>query len=335
MAQALTFAQLEEAVLHILHLIRNTRGLENTRLAIIGDLALCKHLPQYDVRGIKSIDLIVSKSSSPGRVKKEIVGHPMSPLIEKSGAVLYRHTSGWEMEVKLMPDWLCPYLPTSAQPVRDDVDTLPYVSREDLFVFTVDACTLHDSAASKQREACDAAALLEFASEHFPLKLEEDKMERVEQALADVVEFSPPECDKGWWQRRLGQHSDKHRSAQEIFSELADHPASPVTPSSPASPMSPMSPSGFSSVSRTSSYMSSMSAHSTSSSISSILTSDDKHDKPERPRKMSVNGKPSRHKRHTSTSTGGAVTMTTLAATMKRLELERPASPGMTLTNII
>lgn len=329
MVHALTVAQVEQAAFHIIRLIRNTRGLENTRLAVIGDLAVCKHLPQYDIRRITSIDLIVSKSSSPGRVKKEIVGHPMSPLVEKSGTVFYRHTSGWEMEVKLIPDWLCPYLPDSAQPVRDDIDTLPYLSREDLFVFTVDACSLHDSTASKKREACDAAALLEFASEHFPLTLDEDKMDRVEQALADVVEFSPPECDKSWWQRRLGQHPDKQRSAQEIFAELSDNPS--PTPSSPASPISL---SGYSSVSRSSSYMSATSAHSTSSSISSILTADEKPDKHVRPRKMSITGKPSRHKRHTSTSTGGAVTMTTLAATMKRLELERPASPGIALTNI-
>ncbi|KAH7140172.1 hypothetical protein B0J13DRAFT_446762 [Dactylonectria estremocensis] len=332
MAPALTVAQLEQATFHIIHLIRNTRGIENTQLAVIGDLALCKHIPQSDPRRVRSIDLIVSKSSSPGRVKKEIVGHPMSPLIEKAGTVFYRHTSGWEMEVQLIPDWLCPYLPTSARLVRDDTDTLPYISRDDLFVFKVDACSLHDSAAGKSREACDAAALLECASEHFPLKLDDDKMERVEEGLADVVEFSRPECDKSWWQRHLGQLPDKQRSAQEILCELADIASLPTSPTSPASP------SNFSSVSRSSSYMSSSSIHSTSSSMSSILALDDKQpEKPTRPRKMSMTGSTPRHKmshkRHPST--GGAVTKTTLAAAMKRLELERPASPGMGLTNLI
>lgn len=52
MVHALTVAQVEQAAFHIIRLIRNTRGLENTRLAVIGDLAVCKHLPQYDIRRI-------------------------------------------------------------------------------------------------------------------------------------------------------------------------------------------------------------------------------------------------------------------------------------------
>lgn len=43
-----SFAQLEQAALHILRLIRDTPGLANTRLAVVGDLAVCKYLPQYD-----------------------------------------------------------------------------------------------------------------------------------------------------------------------------------------------------------------------------------------------------------------------------------------------
>ena len=40
------FAQLEQAALHILRLISDTPGLENTRLAVVGDLALRKYLPE-------------------------------------------------------------------------------------------------------------------------------------------------------------------------------------------------------------------------------------------------------------------------------------------------
>lgn len=42
-----SFAALEQAASHIVHLIRNTRGLENTKLAVIGDLAVHKYLPNY------------------------------------------------------------------------------------------------------------------------------------------------------------------------------------------------------------------------------------------------------------------------------------------------
>jgi hypothetical protein len=248
----------------------------------------------------------------------------MSPLVERSGAVFYRHTSGWEIEVKLVPDWLCPYFPASAQQLRDDDDALPYLSLEDLIIFNLDACGLHECEASKQREARVAAALLELASEHSPLKLDDDKMDRVEQALADVVEFSAPEHDKSWWQRHLGLHPDKQRSPQEILSELSD---SFSTPTSPAA----STPSNQSSISRSSSYMSSSSTYSSSSSISSISSSEKK--KPEehmRPRKMSVTG---RHKRHTSI--GDTAMKSALQVAMKRLELDRPASPGIALTNRI
>ncbi|KAH6880711.1 hypothetical protein B0T10DRAFT_519053 [Thelonectria olida] len=322
MAPPPSFAHLEQAASHIVHLIRNTRGLEHTRLAVIGDLAVRKYLPKYEQA--KSIDFIVSKSSSPGRVKKEILGHPMSPLVERSGAVFYHHTKGWEIEVKFVPDWLCPYFPTSAQQLKDD-DNLPYLSLEDLIVFNLDACGLHECEASKQREARVAAALLELASEHSPLKLDEDKMDRVEQALADVVEFSMPEHDKSWWQRHLGQHPDKQRSPQEILSELSD---SFSTPTSPAA----STPSTQSSMSRSSSYMSSSSVYSSSSSISSISSSDKKPEEHKRPRKMSVTG---RHKRHPSIGDTTMKSASALQVAMKRLELDRPASPGIALTNRI
>ncbi|KAF5019749.1 hypothetical protein F66182_8234 [Fusarium sp. NRRL 66182] len=330
MAPGLGFAQLEQAALYIIRLIADIPGLENTRLAIVGDLAVTKYLPRHD--RVASIDLVISKSSSPGRVRKEIVGHPITPLIEKSGAAFYRHTSGWEIEVKLIPDWLSPYLPDAAKRVRDvsGESTLPYVSLEDLVIFKMDACGLHENDVSKRRDACDAAALLELASEHGALRLDEDKTERAEEALADMVEFSDAEYDKGWWQRCLGMTNNKPRTPQEILSDIAERPQ---TASSSRSSV-------HSSISRASSYTSTASSHSSASSISSTATFDDKSspkspmaEKNGRPRKMSVTKKTSRHKRHTSI--GATTSISALDAQMHRLELDRPASPGIALTNRI
>jgi hypothetical protein len=50
MAQGLSFVQLEQAALHIIRLIADTPGLENTRLAITGDLAVTKYLSRQDRR---------------------------------------------------------------------------------------------------------------------------------------------------------------------------------------------------------------------------------------------------------------------------------------------
>lgn len=257
----------------------------------------------------------------------------MSPLIEKSGGIFYRHTSGWQIEVKLIPDWLCPYLPAAARPVRENAGTLPYLSLHDLIVFKMDACGLHETRKSKEREAREAAALLELASEHCPLKLDDAKMEKIDQALSDIVEFSLPEHDKSWWQRHLGEVPDKQRSPQEILSELSED-LSFSTPASPTSPALSRHSSIYSAVSRTPSYASTSSAHSSSSSISSISTRDERpYEKNGRPRKLSFTGKP-RHKRHPSLG-GGTAPKSTLESAVQRLDIGRPASPGISLTNRI
>ncbi|KEY74906.1 hypothetical protein S7711_01264 [Stachybotrys chartarum IBT 7711] len=311
-----TVGQLEQAALHILRLICDVAHLENTTVAIIGDLAVCKYLPNHSF--ISSIDFIISKSSSPARVTKDLLGHPMSPLVDKSGDVYYQHPSGWEVEVKLIPDWVCPYLPTAARPAGQDPSALPYISLEDLIVFKVDACGLRESLSSKRQEACEAAALLHLASEHAPLILEASKLERIEQDLSEVVQFCSPENTKAWWQLSLGIQPDHQRSTQEIFSELSDHVFSRPSTSSPVS--------NNSSISRSSSYMSSTSSASTSSSVSSLSS-----ESTGRPHKMSSTGNAAlRHKR--GISTGGTAAKMTLDAAMQQLHIERSKSPGVALT---
>ncbi|KAI0542734.1 hypothetical protein GGR58DRAFT_496840 [Xylaria digitata] len=190
------------------------------RLALAGDLAVKKYLE--DPRPCESIEFIVTKAS-PSFVKKTLLSHTHGKkiLVEKGQSLFYRHRAGWAAEIKITPEWLCPFFPSSAQ-LLADIEELPYVSLEDLLIFKADACGLHESDAGKQREAHDAAALLELASEHFPLILEDDKMQKIEPALDTLVEFSPPRHDKRWWERKLGKQCDKRRSAQDILSELGE-----------------------------------------------------------------------------------------------------------------
>ncbi|KAK5626867.1 hypothetical protein RRF57_002582 [Xylaria bambusicola] len=167
-------------------------------------------------------EFVINKAS-PGSVKKALLSraYGKKTIIEKGQGVFYRHPTGWAVEVKITPEWLCPYLPGSAQPLGD-IKELPYISLPDLVVFKADACGLHESDASKQREARDACALLELASEHSALKLEEEKLQKVEEALDTLEEYSPPCYDRRWWERRLGKQGDKRRSAQDILSELGE-----------------------------------------------------------------------------------------------------------------
>ncbi|TGJ82818.1 hypothetical protein E0Z10_g5940 [Xylaria hypoxylon] len=215
-----SIADLEQAALSVVHLMQGVAGLTNMRLALVGDLAVKKYL--QEPRPCESIEFIVTKVS-PSFVKKTLLSHThgKNVIVEKGQAIFYRHQSGWVVEIKITPEWLCPYFPDSAQ-LLADIEKLPYISLEDIVVFKADACGLHESDASKQREARDAGALLALASAHFPLKLADDKMQKIEQALDTLVDYSPPEHDRRWWERRLGKQRDKRRSAQEILSELGE-----------------------------------------------------------------------------------------------------------------
>ncbi|KAI3327051.1 hypothetical protein HD806DRAFT_381593 [Xylariaceae sp. AK1471] len=284
-------ADLEQAAVSVIHLMKGAPGLANIRLALIGDLAVRKYLEQPVP--CESIEFVITKSASPSLVKKTLLSHGKEAFAEKSQAIFYKHPAGWVVEVKITPEWLCPYLPTSAQLVAD-IKKLPYISLADLFVFKADACGLRESDTGRQREARDASALLTLASEHFPLKLEDDKLQKVEEALDTLVEYSPSENDRRWWERRLGKECDKRRSAQDILSELGEG----LRLDEEESRRATRRPSVFS-LSNRGSETSISSASSISSQTTTPLSSPTAK---MRPRKMSVSGSYPRPRRHTQTA---------------------------------
>ncbi|KAI1744606.1 hypothetical protein F4680DRAFT_231454 [Xylaria scruposa] len=281
-----SLADLEHAALSVIHLIQGVAGLADIEIALIGDLAVMKYLEQSD--SCKSIEFITT-SASASHVKKTLLIHGKGVITEEAEAIFYRHPSGWKVEIKITPGWLCPYLTTQ---LVAGIKKLPYVSLADLFVFKADTCGLHDTTAERRRQARDASALLELASEHFPLKLEEDKLQKVEQALDTLVDYSPPEYDRRWWERRLGkQQSDKRRSVQDILSELDEG----LRLDEEENRRAARRPSVFS-LSNRGSETSISSTPSISSQGSTPLSSPPPK---MRPRKMSVNGSYPRPRRHT------------------------------------
>ncbi|KAI0397694.1 hypothetical protein F5Y17DRAFT_414289 [Xylariaceae sp. FL0594] len=297
-----TLADLEQAALSVVQLMKAVPGLANVRLALIGELAISKYLVQQS-RPCESIEFLV-KSASPSLVKKVLIAHGPDFLFERSQAIFCQHPAGWMVEIKITPEWLCPYLPSSARFVAE-IDELPYISLMDLFVFTADACGLHESDASKQREARDAAALLALASEHFPLELEDEKLHRVAEALDTLVEHSPPENNRRWWERRVGMQSDKRRSAQDILSEL-DEGLRLDEEEGRRAAAAARRPSVFS-LTRGSSQRSTSSLSSASGPTQPTTPISSPPPLPPhkmRPRKMSVNGSYPRPRRHTQTSMG-------------------------------
>ncbi|KAI1163487.1 hypothetical protein F5B18DRAFT_317589 [Nemania serpens] len=281
-------ADLEQAALSVIHVIQGVTGFTNIRLALIGDLAVKKYLGRPGL--CESIEFIITKSASPSLVKKTLLAHGKGTIIEQAQAIFYRHPAGWAVEIKITPEWLCPYLPSSAELVAD-IKSLPYISLADLFVFTADACGLHESDAGRLRKARDARALLELASEHFPLKLEETKLQKIEEALDTLVEYSPVENDRRWWDRRLGKQSDKRRSTQDILSELTEG----LRLDGEVNRQAMRRPSIFSLHNR-----SSDTSISSTPSVSSQTTTPLSSPPPKmRPRKMSVSGSYTRPRRHT------------------------------------
>lgn len=159
----------------------------------------------------------------------------MSPLVESNQLLYYQPSSAGKtqspsartpgIEVRITPEMLCPFLPGAAKLVHDITPSpnhLPYVSLVDLIVFKMDSCGLRDSTQGKQQDARDAAALLEAATEHCALELNEDQARVVEECLTDVLRHSA--SDKGWWQARLiGRcDPDARKPAKEVLANLIE-----------------------------------------------------------------------------------------------------------------
>lgn len=159
----------------------------------------------------------------------------MSPLVESNQLLFYQTSPATSpsttarvqgIEVRITPEMLCPFLPGAAKPVYQITPLpgyLPYVSLADLIVFKMDACGLRDSSQGKQREARDAAALLELATEHCALDLNENQTRVAEECLADILRYAPSDKqNKAWWQARLmGKcDPDARKEAKEVLSDM-------------------------------------------------------------------------------------------------------------------
>lgn len=231
----------------MIQVIKDTPDLRTTKLAISGDMAIRKYLPEYGHQHAgQSIDLIVNSSTSASLLRKKLLQHPMSPVVESSQLLYYQTTSppssppataskprpaspASGFEVRITPEMLCPFLPSAAKPaseIQPTPEQLPYISLEDLIVFKMDACGLRDSTQSKQTEVRHAAALLELATEHSALSLNDDQARMVEESLADVLRHAAPDKQsKAWWQSRLNGtcDPDARKPAKEVLTDLLEN----------------------------------------------------------------------------------------------------------------
>ncbi|KAI0179111.1 hypothetical protein GGR52DRAFT_588870 [Hypoxylon sp. FL1284] len=196
------FYELERAARDVVHNVKQIPELGNTKLSLIGGLAVWHYLPEY--RCTDNINFITNLSTSPSSLKKRLLERPNSPFFQRSQALFYQSPGGQPIRVDISPEWLGPYLPESATKVQDlSQDEIPYISLIDLIVFKLDSSGLRSNPLKKDRDARDAAALVEHAtSQHGAIRLSERQEQVVEEALCDVGRCGAKE--KSWWERQMG-----------------------------------------------------------------------------------------------------------------------------------
>ncbi|KAI1093210.1 hypothetical protein F5B19DRAFT_167741 [Rostrohypoxylon terebratum] len=202
------FQQLEHAASDVIKNVKDIQDLKHARLSVIGGLAVWHYLPDY--RSTDNINFITNISTSPSSLKKRLLERPDSPFIQRSQALFYRCPSGEEIRIDISPEWLSPYLPVSAVKVQDiGDDEIPYISLTDLIVFKLDSSGLRSNPAEKERDARDAAALVDLAcsrSRRGSVDLTKKQEQVVEEALCDVARCGARE--KRWWEEHMGLDTD-------------------------------------------------------------------------------------------------------------------------------
>ncbi|KAI1454517.1 hypothetical protein F4805DRAFT_477576 [Annulohypoxylon moriforme] len=199
------FQELERAACDVIQNVKEIQDLRHARLSVIGGLALWHYLPEY--RSTDNINFITNISTSPSSLKKRLLERPDSPFFQRSQALFYKCPNGEDVRIDISPEWLSPYLPESAVKVQDiSQDEIPYISLTDLIVFKLDSSGLRSNPAKKERDACDAAALVDLAcSRRGSIDLSKKQEQVVEEALCDVAKCGTKE--KCWWEKHMGLES--------------------------------------------------------------------------------------------------------------------------------
>ncbi|KAI1270332.1 hypothetical protein F5Y18DRAFT_421824 [Xylariaceae sp. FL1019] len=220
-----TFEELEHACCDVIQIIKQIPELEHTRLSVIGGLALWYYL--RDFRPTNNINFLTNISTPPSLMKKKLLERPQSPFFLRQHALFYQSPSGWNIQIDISPEWLSPYFPQTARSIHDiPYGEVPYISLIDLIVFKLDSSGLRSSPIKKERDARDAAALVDHEiaqhstdpystpdsnanskpqSDHAMcavVQLSPRQEQVVEEALCDVVRCGHRE--KSWWESRLG-----------------------------------------------------------------------------------------------------------------------------------
>ncbi|KAI0143993.1 hypothetical protein F4776DRAFT_450159 [Hypoxylon sp. NC0597] len=230
MSNMVRFQELERAARDVIENVKQIQDLRHARLSVIGGLALWHYLPEY--RPTDNVNFITNISTSPSSLKKRLLERPGSPFFQRSQALYYKGQNGQEIRVDISPEWLSPYLPESAVKVQDiPQNEIPYISLIDLIVFKLDSSGLRSNPAKKERDAKDAAALVDLATSKAPIRLSAKQEQVVEEALCDVATCGTKE--KGWWEKHMGleKRPTRNEAAGGWWRQNRPHSKSDPSPS--------------------------------------------------------------------------------------------------------
>ncbi|KAI1350655.1 hypothetical protein F5Y01DRAFT_315513 [Xylaria sp. FL0043] len=151
----------ENAVCNVIQIIKQIPELVDTRLAVVGDLALWRYLP--DNRVATSID-VVTNSLAVGFLKRKLVNHPNSPFTLKKEVLWYCSPTGRDIPINMSSQWGSHTLPRPEHLVHGlPYGEVPYVSLEDLALFKIlSSYSKATNRAQRRQDAEDAAALLDY-----------------------------------------------------------------------------------------------------------------------------------------------------------------------------
>ncbi|KAI1159237.1 hypothetical protein F5B18DRAFT_655823 [Nemania serpens] len=151
--------ELEYAVCDVIQIVKQIPELAESRLAVIGGLALWHYLP-----GHRPTDIINFITNLPTLelLKKKLLRHPNSPFTKSKQALFYHSPAGRVIQIKISPQWLFPYLPDSTQLIHEiPYGEVPYITAADLFFFKLNASlSATSSPTGRRRDADDAMALI-------------------------------------------------------------------------------------------------------------------------------------------------------------------------------
>ncbi|KAI1306203.1 hypothetical protein F5Y03DRAFT_406214 [Xylaria venustula] len=188
--------ELEDAICNVIQIIKQIPELADTRLAVVGDLALWHHLPTP--RETNAVDLVTNLPTLK-LLKGKLLEHPNSPFTYDTKGLLYHSPAGWAIPIQMVSKCLCPRLWEPEYVVRDmPYGQVPYLSVEGMVILKIESAHSKELSSEQRHQALeDAAALIDLKVAHEtptqPPAQVDDEAEASEKAVAGP---SAPDSEK-------------------------------------------------------------------------------------------------------------------------------------------